>query len=139
MELVAYEKLKPLQGVVIPIFYGQAEYRGVRSIVLSDIGGACVATPEGAILPAEDMHRLFDQALGALAELGVTHDDVKLDNFHLVEKGDGEKAIMVLDLERINHVPKERSRAEWVVKRLMRYYRGHLECLEDDGLLLLKM
>jgi len=138
MELVAYEQLKPLQGVVVPIFYGQAEYRGVRSIVLSDIGGASVATPEGAILPKKDMHRLFDQALRPLAELGLTHDDLKLDNFHLVEK-DGEKAIMVVDLERINLIPKESSMVEWDIEKLMDDYRDHLKCLKNDGLLLIKM
>jgi len=140
-EIVNYEKFKPLQGVVIPVCYGQTEYRGVRALVLSDIGGACVAAPEGAILTEKVMRGLFDQALRALAELGATHDDLKLDNFHLVEKA-GQKAIMVLDLERVNHLPNKDTAIKYAglnVNRLVREFRSHLECLEDDGLLIGKL
>ena len=42
-EKAAYEKLKRLQGRVIPICYGQAQYEGTRALILSDIGGACIA------------------------------------------------------------------------------------------------
>jgi hypothetical protein len=44
-EKATYEKLRCLQGLVIPTCYGQLQYEGSRALVLSDIGGACVAEP----------------------------------------------------------------------------------------------
>lgn len=127
--------------MLIPVCYGQTEYRGERALVLSDIGGACVAEAEGAILHEKVMRGLFEQALRPLAELGITHDDVKLDNFHLVEKEGGQKAIMVVDLERLNQLGREDAIAHmmWDVDSLVEAYRDHLICLKSDGLLIGKL
>ena len=137
-EKATYEELKCLQGIVIPVCYGQVQYEGTRALVLSDIGGACVAEPGGAVLGEQDVRPLFDQALSALASHGISHDDLKLDNFHLVNKS-GNKTIMIVDLERINKLPHEKDRAQIVradVDFLMQAYRDHLECLREDGWLL---
>jgi hypothetical protein len=136
-EKAAYEKLKCLQGLVIPICYGLAQYEGTRALVLSDIGGSCVAEPKGAVLAEQDVRPLFDQALSALASQGISHDDMKLDNFHLVNHS-GNKIIMIVDLERINQLPPQRDPTQMVqadVDFLMQAYRDHLECLQEDGLL----
>lgn len=121
-----YEKLRCLQGLVIPTCYGQVQYEGTRALVLSDIGGACVAEPEGAVLREHDVRTLFDQARIALANQGISHDGVN-------------KAIMIAHLERINELPPEKDRA-WVVQAdvdfLMQAYQDHLDCLREDGLLL---
>ncbi|KAL1861754.1 hypothetical protein VTK73DRAFT_6930 [Phialemonium thermophilum] len=137
-EIAIYKKLRCLQGLVIPICYGQVQYEGTRALLLSDIGGACVATAEGAILKEADLRSLFDQALTALANQGILHDDLKLDNFHLVDRA-GSKIIMVVDLERISELPLNKDRASMVkgdVDWLMNAYREHLECLKYDGKLL---
>ncbi|KAL6411782.1 hypothetical protein AUP68_04159 [Ilyonectria robusta] len=84
VEVIAYEKLRALQGITIPRWYGEMEYDGTRALILSDIGGDCLATPEGAVLDEKDLHPLLYQALSSLTNLGVSHDDTKLDNFHLV-------------------------------------------------------
>jgi hypothetical protein len=60
-EIAAYERLKCLQGLVIPRCYGQAQYEGTHALVLSDIGGVCVVEPEGAVLSVQDMRLLFDK------------------------------------------------------------------------------
>ena len=137
-EKAVYEKLKCLQGLVIPVCYGQVWFDGSRALVLSDIGGACIAEPEGAVLQEADIKPLFHQALSALASQGISHDDVKLDNFHLVNRG-GTKNVMIVDLERVNILPPEKDRA-WIVQGdvdfLMQAYRDHLDCLRVDGLLL---
>ncbi|KAK4133954.1 hypothetical protein BT67DRAFT_456398 [Trichocladium antarcticum] len=138
-EQATYQRLKCLQGLVIPTYYGQATHNKTRALVLSDIGGACVAEPAGAVLREQDVRPLFDQALGALASQGISHDDLKLDNFHLVDRG-GDRAIMVVDLERVNELPPEPDRCARLVRNdvrfLMRAYRDHVECLREDGLLL---
>ncbi|KAM7209877.1 hypothetical protein V8F06_014742 [Rhypophila decipiens] len=46
MEKAAYARLRPLQGIVIPEFLGEVRCDKTRAILLSDIGGACLATPE---------------------------------------------------------------------------------------------
>lgn len=133
-----YEQLACLQGLVIPICYGQVQHDGKRCLVLSDIGGACVATPEGTVLTEQDIQPLFEQALGTLASHGISHGDLKLDNFHLVGSP-GNRTIMIVDLESADIIPPEKDRS-WIVQSdvsfLMQAYRDHLVCLEYDGLLL---
>jgi hypothetical protein len=69
--------------------------------------------------------------------LGVSHDDIKLDNFHLVGEGEGAK-VMVVDLEQVDLDLGEED-AAWVVREnvetLVGRWRGHLECLREDGFL----
>lgn len=135
-ELATYEKLRCLQGHVIPVCYGQIEYDGARTLVLSDVGGECLADPQGAILEENELRPLLDQALRALAALRISHSDLKLDNFRLVNG-----TIMVVDLERVDeHASKEEAEKlePFDLKFLMKRYRDHLKCLEEDGLLLLK-
>ncbi|KAF4452239.1 hypothetical protein FALBO_16215 [Fusarium albosuccineum] len=139
-ERAAYVKLEPVQGVTTPMYYGCIDYDGKRASILSDIGGACVATPEGAVLEPDDLRVLSDQALTALTKLGVSHDDIKLDNFHLVTEN-GKDRIMVVDFEMIDtdlsaedFAYAAESSGSWLIQQ----YRQHLNCLEHDGLLLPK-
>lgn len=140
MEKAAYEQLEPVQGIVIPRFYGQIEYDGKRALILSDIGGYCVATPEGAVLDEKDFRPLLEKALTSISKLGVSHDDNKLDNFHLVTE-DGKDRIMIVDLEMVDTGLAEGDFA-FLAKAsgdfVMRQYRQHLECMEYDKVLLPK-
>lgn len=137
-EAATYALLQPLQGKLIPKLHGQIAYDGTRALILSDIGGACLATPEGAVLRPEELRPLLETALTTLADHGVSHDDIKLDNFHLVSSGRGEK-IMAVDLERVDVGLSQEDRDIVLranVDQLVRWYRGHLECLKEDGVLL---
>ncbi|KAK4123068.1 hypothetical protein N657DRAFT_574289, partial [Parathielavia appendiculata] len=111
-ERAAYDRLRPLQGKVMPVLLGQIEYDGARAPLLSDIGGVCLAEPAGEMLAGE-LGRLIGEALGQLAVGGLLHD-VKLDNFHLVGEGQGAK-IMVVDLEQVDLDLSEEDDA-WVVR-----------------------
>ena len=135
MELETYEKLQPLQGDVIPVFYGQIEYDGAPAIILSDIGGYCLATPEGTILEPEDLRPLLHVALSALSSLGVSHDDIKLDNFRLVGNND---KVMVVDFETVTTGLTDDEFAFMAnsnANRLTRSYKNNIECMKYDGLL----
>lgn len=106
VEKAAYKKLQCLQGHVIPVLYGQVNYNGVRALILSDIGGACMSEPGGALIDGQIMtdvefRRLLFPALRALLACGIAHDDVKLDNYRRVEHA-GEMRIMVVDLEQVD-------------------------------------
>ncbi|RSL61280.1 hypothetical protein CEP54_006327 [Fusarium duplospermum] len=138
MEKAAYEMLKPLQGYFIPTCFGQIDYDDTRALLLSDIGGACLATSEGAVLRHDELQPLLEETLTALVTAGVSHDDLKLDNFHLVEDDHGSDRIMVVDLERVDIGLSEKQGAfavKCAVDFLMQAYKAHLACLENDGLL----
>ncbi|CAH0023419.1 unnamed protein product [Clonostachys rhizophaga] len=109
-------------------------------MVLSDIGGACVASPEGVVLDEKDFHQLLYEATASLTDLGVLHDDSKLGNLHLVTE-EGKDKIMMVDLERVymdlsqdDFAFAARSKANF----LTRQYRSHLRTLEYDCVLLPK-
>lgn len=149
VERGVYERLRPLQGDVIPRLLGELEYDGARALLLSDIGGVCLASPAGGmvlqekgddeLVRAKELGRLLRDALGALAGMGVSHDDVKLNNFHLVGEGEGEGAkVMVVDLEQVD-LDLGVEDAAWVVREnvetLVGRWREHLECLREDRFL----
>ncbi|KAK8148213.1 hypothetical protein G3M48_000148 [Beauveria asiatica] len=87
-EVAAYKKLESVQGRVIPICYGETEYDGARALILSDIGGGCLSDPEGAVLTEPTLEPLLGAPLRALTDRGIIYDDLKLDNFRLVERAD---------------------------------------------------
>ncbi|GAB1309939.1 hypothetical protein MFIFM68171_00149 [Madurella fahalii] len=95
-ELKAYDRLKPLQGVVIPRCYGSLHYNGARALILEHVGGVSPSTPEGSTLKLEALSDLLQVCYRALHSFGVHHDDPQLGNFQFL---DGR--IMVLDLERV--------------------------------------
>jgi tRNA A-37 threonylcarbamoyl transferase component Bud32 len=148
MERAVYERLRPLQGRVVPRLLGQIEYDGGRALVLDDIGGVCLADPSGGMVMlekgderrrGEELGRLLGEALVELAAKGVSHDDTKLDNFHLVGDGDRDGGrIMVVDFELVDLDLGEED-AAWVVRAnvesLVGRWREHLERLKEDGFL----
>ncbi|CAI6044252.1 unnamed protein product [Clonostachys chloroleuca] len=139
-EKAAYAKLRPIQGITVPRFYGATAYNDTRAMILSDVGGACVASLEGAVLDEKDFSQLLYKATMNLTNLGVSHDDSKLDNLHLVTE-DGKDKIIMVELERVDMDLSEddfafaaQSKADF----LTRQYRSHLRTLEYDGVLLPK-
>ena len=95
-EMQAYERLKDIQGLVVPICYGQVSCNGRRALVLQDVGGVSLAEPAGAILDLEELSRLLQESCHALHGFGVHQSDFKCGNFRLVGS-----RLMVLDLEMV--------------------------------------
>ncbi|KAK5998382.1 hypothetical protein PT974_00761 [Cladobotryum mycophilum] len=98
-EVALYNRLSSLQGTVIPYYYGTTRLGGVRTHILSDIGGVSLPLKGASGIDDPTFRKMLLRALGAIALQGFVHDDLKLDNFHLV----GDK-IMVLDLEQVEFV-----------------------------------
>ena len=46
---MAYAKLRPLQGAVVPRLFGELQYNNIKALI-SDIGSVCLAAPEGSML-----------------------------------------------------------------------------------------
>ncbi len=89
-EQAIYKRLQPLQGRVIPIYYGEAQCEGTRALVLSEVQGVLAREQ---IPPRLDWD-IFTDRIGAayreLAQLGVCYDDERLDNVFLV----GDKVVL---------------------------------------------
>ncbi|KAF5714135.1 hypothetical protein FGLOB1_3635 [Fusarium globosum] len=139
-ELKAYHKLQLLQGTFIPRFFGMIQHNNIRTLILSDIGGECLATPEGAVLEKQDLRTLLDQTFTSLADHGAYHDDMKLDNFHLVTD-QGKDKIMAVDLESVEFdlsgeglATVAKGSTDWIIEQ----YENHLECMELDSVILPK-
>jgi hypothetical protein len=93
-EVKAYAQLKPLQGLVIPTYYGRLNFNGTRALILERLGGVSLSSPEGATLRLEELSALLQPCYRALHAFGVHYDDPNLSNFQIVNG-----KIMVLDLE----------------------------------------
>ncbi|KAM0245756.1 hypothetical protein ACHAQJ_010473 [Trichoderma viride] len=94
-EIACYTALQSLQGTYVPQYFGLAKYMGVRSHVLSDVGGISMSyidEDDEAVVPV--VEDLFRNSISAVASLGYYQNDMKLDNFHLV----GNRIVLV-DLE----------------------------------------
>jgi hypothetical protein len=136
-EKAAYAKLRPLQGVVVPKCFGELNYNHSRALLLSDIGGGCLATPEGALLEVPELRQKLSQALTALAQFKIIQDDIKLDNFHLA----GDK-ILVVDLERLREESMSddqvASDINSTINFLVRIYEYNQYCFWEDGLIVVE-
>ncbi|KAL1877368.1 hypothetical protein VTK73DRAFT_8663 [Phialemonium thermophilum] len=130
-EIKAYDRLKPLQGEVIPAYHGRIRYYGRRALILQHLAGVSLASPEAALLTAEELSTLLQPCYRALHAFGVHHDDPNLANFQLV---DGK--LMVLDLESADFsVPQGRMEFFMAscINRLVRYYLDMQACFRRDG------
>ncbi|KAK4102499.1 hypothetical protein N658DRAFT_423642, partial [Parathielavia hyrcaniae] len=130
----AYARVRSLQGVLVPQCFGEFRYDKVRALLLSDIGGANLAEPEGSLLEVSELRRMLSQTVTPLAEFQVLQDDVKLDNFHVV--GD---TVMAVDLERLHEWPMPdkliKSDIKWIVDFLGQRYEDNQYCYWEDGLI----
>jgi hypothetical protein len=136
-EKAAYAKLRSLQGTVVPILFGELRDDNTLALFLSDVGGVCLAAPDGAMLKLEEFRLLVRQALTAIARFGVLQDDAKLDNFHL---NDGR--VMVVDLEMTSNESQQRLTDEQLrfgidceVDFLANSYEDNQYCFWEDGVL----
>ncbi len=102
-----YEIMKPIQGSVVPVLFGQASFQAgamlpstdahgtpLRALLLSDVGGLPFSSPKLPRFTYEELAPRLEHALQAMHRLGLGHDDIRLDNYHLV--GD---RIVILDHE----------------------------------------
>lgn len=92
----AYERLRPLQGIVVPRLYGTVRYNGQDALLLQYIPGPTLADSEGAIMTVDEAFSLLQRSYSSMTDLGATQEDAQLRNFILnTQQG----RIMVVDLE----------------------------------------
>ncbi|KAJ4307646.1 hypothetical protein N0V84_012590 [Fusarium piperis] len=130
-EIRAYNQLKPVQGIVVPVYYGEVRCNGFRSIIIQDVGGASLREPAGILLEFEELARMLEECYLVLIRFGVRLEDTQLGNFILV---DGK--VMVIDLEMVTFdTPEERMRQAMFIgiSGLLDMYRDHRKFLRSEG------
>ena len=98
-EVRMYDRLRPIQGTVVPVFYGVAAGRGEdgkeeRALVISDVGGRQLGGVSYAEHSLDELRGMVKLALEAIYRLGVLPTDANLSNCLVV--GD---RVMVVDYE----------------------------------------
>lgn len=90
-EIFIYNHLQPLQGIFIPFFYGQAEFKGVPTLVLSEVVGQTIFDSTDSY---EGLKEKLEEAYAALDSHRVVHDDLTLLN--AIDTGD---RVILIDFE----------------------------------------
>ncbi|KAK5999036.1 hypothetical protein PT974_01423 [Cladobotryum mycophilum] len=130
LELANYKALQSLQGVLIPCHYGIAYYQGIRSHVMSDIGGLNICeTEETSPEAVPVIGEMLRQAIATLAHSGFSQGDLRIANFHVV----GDK-MMMIDLEQVYLEPSIEYAEKLVkhsVSHIIRQYKNYQEAVRD--------
>ncbi|VUC36983.1 unnamed protein product [Clonostachys rosea] len=95
-EILAYEKLKDLQGITIPKFLGRTTCNGQQAMLIQDIPGSYLSNPEGATLTYDEVRDLLEQCYKELADYDAIQTDPSTRNFVLVPD---RQRLMTVDLE----------------------------------------
>lgn len=88
-EKVVYDKLKELQGKVIPFFFGQGYYDGLPALILSEIDGVTLHEMARSKndFPKEVLRTHLENVFRQFSEYGALYRDQRLDNFILCDQG----------------------------------------------------
>ncbi|KAI8722328.1 hypothetical protein NCS52_00376300 [Fusarium sp. LHS14.1] len=130
-EIRAYKQLKPVQGVVVPVYYGEVRWNGSRSIIVQDVGGVSLREPEGMLLEFDKFARLLEECYIALINFGVNLEDSQLGNFILV---DGK--VMAVDLEMVSFYRTEDEMKQFMymdISDLAHRYQDRRKYLRREG------
>ncbi len=128
---VQYKKLEPLQGHVIPIYYGEARCEGMRAQIISEVPGINAIEQERPRIGYDEFERRLRAANREVAKFGVVVDDFNTGNLILIDD-----RIMYVDLEKWYEPEPE------VVDKLNGFgidescdrYADYLNCMDEDEL-----
>ncbi|CAG8887480.1 unnamed protein product [Penicillium egyptiacum] len=103
-EKAAYDKLKELQGKVIPFFFGQGYYNGLPALVLSEIDGVTLyeLARSKSDFPTDALKIYLEGVFRQFSKYGALYRDQRLDNFLLCDQGSQRCRVMVVDLEQVD-------------------------------------
>ncbi|KAI1113868.1 hypothetical protein F5Y14DRAFT_416882 [Nemania sp. NC0429] len=130
-ELRAYHQLKAVQGILVPKLYGQVKHNRTKFLLLEDVGGVSLSSPEGALLDLEKVSELLQECFRTLHSFNVHQLDPNPGNYQLV---DGK--LKALDFEIVDFELSEDDKAFFLTTRIsaiLEYYRNMQRLYEHDG------
>lgn len=98
-EIQIYDRLKDLQGIAIPVFFGRGTFNYYPVIILSEIIGRTLKdiAHSNLTICQKELRRQLEKPINLLYSCGAEYLDERLDNFFLCDAG----GIMIVDLEQI--------------------------------------
>lgn len=127
-EKEAYKRVKPLQGDLIPVFYGEAQCEGTRAFILSEVDGVVSYMQSKPPLPSAEFERRIEAIYQKLGVFKFSYEDANLGNILLTRDG-----AMLVDLESAwEPEPGDLEFAtECAIQQFMRQYSYYLNSLDD--------
>ena len=136
-EKAIYEILRPAQGSVVPVCYGEVrcclgdDWHASpkrRSLILSELGGWDLNGDDCPKIAIPKLEKMLKDAFREMRNLGVVPDDLKLENVRFL----GDK-VMFIDFEIANTCPDSLDYlAENGIDRIVSKYQVHQEALEYE-------
>ncbi|KAI0098232.1 hypothetical protein GGR51DRAFT_538779 [Nemania sp. FL0031] len=130
-ERKAYHQLEAVQGILVPKLYGQVKYNRTRWLLLADVGGISLASPEGALLELEKLSELLKECFRTLHSFNVHQLDPNPGNYRLV---DGK--LKALDFGDVD-IDLSEERKEFFlgcrISSILGYYRDMQRVYEHHG------
>ncbi|GAB1313087.1 hypothetical protein MFIFM68171_03297 [Madurella fahalii] len=136
-EVEAYNRLKPLQGLDVPICYGRVQYNGQRALLLEHLGGSSLASVENMLFDLDELADLLQAVYQRLQTVNVQQDDPQLGNYQVVVEH-GKKRLKALDFERVSFDPREDDEnilTKNHIEELIWRYRCRRKYFRMEGLL----
>ncbi|KAI0439026.1 hypothetical protein F4803DRAFT_554449 [Xylaria telfairii] len=127
----AYHQLKAVQGILVPKLYGQVKHNKTKWLLLEDVGGVSLASPEGALLELEKLSELLKKCFRTLHSFDVHQLDPNPGNYQLV---DGK--LKALDFGDVDFDLSEDGKEFFLASRIssiLGYYRDMQRVYEHDG------
>ncbi|RSL50051.1 hypothetical protein CEP51_015396 [Fusarium floridanum] len=97
-----YERLKNLQGRMIPRLYGEARFEGTRALVLAEVLGIMPWEQELPPPKLEEFKALVEVVFRELNVLGLGYEDISMGNFIIAED-----RVVLVDLESVYEAEPE--------------------------------
>lgn len=101
-EILAYERLKALQGTVIPTLFGQGSFNERPALILSEVDGITLRELAKTDVQEKTLEIQLEKAIKALHEKGAEYGDLNLGNFLFCKNGE----VVIVDLEEVEFPDK---------------------------------
>jgi serine/threonine protein kinase len=101
-EILAYERLKELQGTVIPTLFGQGSFNGRPALILSEVDGITLRQLAETDVQEKTLETQLEKAIKALHQKGAEYGDLNLGNFLFCKNGE----VAIVDLEEVEFPDK---------------------------------
>ncbi|KAJ5819381.1 hypothetical protein N7474_004972 [Penicillium riverlandense] len=126
-ETLAYERLKALQGTLIPTLLGQGSFNGRPALILSVVDGVSLRKLAETDVDEQTAESQLEKALKILHENGVEYGDPNLGNFLFCKNGE----VVIVDLEEVSFPDKLRPWEGSVNRRNADYLMWRFRYIRD--------